>query len=39
MNDVAFCPTGGFLAAAQASGAVWVWDGRPRAVGKRRNEM
>jgi WD40 repeat protein len=30
MNDVAFSPTGGFLAAAQASGAVWVWDGRPR---------
>jgi WD40 repeat protein/serine/threonine protein kinase len=30
MNDVAFSPRGGFLAAAQASGAVWVWDGRPR---------
>jgi WD40 repeat protein len=30
MNDVAFSPTGGFLAAAQASGAVWMWDGRPR---------
>jgi WD40 repeat protein len=30
MNDVAFSPGGGFLAAAQASGAVWVWDGRPR---------
>jgi WD40 repeat protein len=30
MNDVAFSPTGGFLAAAQASGSIWVWDGRPR---------
>ncbi len=30
MNDVAFSPTGDFLAAVQASGAIWVWDGRPR---------
>lgn len=30
MNDVAFSPTGDFLAVAQASGAVWIWDGRPR---------
>jgi len=30
MNDVAFSPKGGFLAAAQGSGAVRVWDGRPR---------
>jgi serine/threonine protein kinase/WD40 repeat protein len=30
MNDVAFSPTGDFLAAAQAGGAVWLWDGRPR---------
>ncbi len=35
MNDVAFSPRGGFLAAAQGSGGVRVWDGRPRPGGSR----
>jgi WD40 repeat protein len=35
MNDVAFSPTGGFVAAAQGSGTVRVWNGgaRPEAGG------
>jgi WD40 repeat protein len=33
MTDVVFSPNGELLAAAQASGAVRVWDGRPRLKG------
>jgi WD40 repeat protein len=34
MNDVAFHPTGEFLAGTQANGTVRIWDGRPRGAGR-----